>query len=110
MRAQTLLSAAVLLVLASGDALAITRLQTATASCDRVRSLLQSEGAAILRWRSDRRPDLPRYGRFVSSSRFCMAGEGAFAAFVPTADDTSCQVYECRKIDFDDEIIEIPQR
>ncbi|HEV7251761.1 MAG TPA: hypothetical protein VGN97_01480 [Mesorhizobium sp.] len=102
--------AAFALLIAPAEALAITQLQTPTASCEQVQSLLEVEGAAILRWRSARRPDLPRYDRFVSSSRFCTPGEGAFAAFVPTADDPNCQVYECRKIEFDDPILQIPQR
>lgn len=91
------------------EAFAISQLQTGTASCERVQALLQSDGAAILRWRSATRPDLPRYGRFVSSSRFCTPGEGAFAAFVPTADDPTCQVFKCDKIDFDDTITRVPR-
>lgn len=102
--------AALALLIAPAQASAITQLQTQAASCAQVQSLLDAEGAAILRWRSARRPDLPRYDRFVSSSRFCTPGEGAFAAFVPTADDPNCQVYECRKIEFDDPIIQIPLR
>jgi hypothetical protein len=110
MRAKAWFSAILLACLLPVEAGAIAQLQTASASCERVQALLEAEGAMILRWRSTRRPELPRYGRFVSSSRFCTPGEGAFAAFVPAADTRSCQVYQCRKIEFDDPIIQIPLR
>jgi len=85
--------------LASTPASAISRYQTSAMECSQVRAVLRQEGAAILRWTSQRNRGLPLYGRYVSDGRFCEFGEIATFASVPTRDDRSCQVRKCIRPD-----------
>jgi len=95
----------VLVILASlllaTEAQAISRHQTERMDCADVRATLQREGAAILRWTSKRTAGLPLYGRYVSDRRFCDGDEYAAPASVPAADTPSCQVRQCKRIEFD---------
>ena len=58
-----------------------------------------NEGAVILRYRSPR--GLPLYDRYVASVRFCEQGDVRRRAFVPSADRQSCQVYKCKRPDYE---------
>jgi hypothetical protein len=87
--------------LVAGNAHAISRYNSQSMSCAEVRGTLQSEGAAIMRYRSAR-SGLPLYGRYVYTTFYCAAGEYAERKFIPTADDPSCPVRECEHYDFDD--------
>nr|HMQ58374.1 hypothetical protein [Rhizobiaceae bacterium] len=59
------------------------------------------EGAAILRYRSKRDPSLPLYDRYVANSAYCSFGEYAAPAIVPSADQKSCRLRKCERIEFD---------
>lgn len=93
------LLALVALGMACGEASAISRYQTMRMACDDVQAVLRQEGAAILRWRSQRNSSLPIYGRYVSDRRFCEYGEVTRFASVPTRDDPSCGVRKCVRPD-----------
>lgn len=86
------------------DAWAISRYDVGKMSCQKVQSILQREGAAILRYRSKRNPSLTLYDRYVRDSRFCNVGEWATWSSVPVAGGESCRVLKCEEIDpfFDD--------
>lgn len=83
-----------------GESAAINRYQTTSMSCAKIKAILNSEGAAILRWQSTRNPGLPLYGRYVKSRQFCEQSEVTEYASVPTADTKSCSVRKCVTIDF----------
>ena len=88
-----------LMVIAT-DASAISRYDIDNMSCDRVHAIIQSEGAAILRYRG--RSGLTLYDRYVSSSRYCQGGETTDSVSVPTADSRSCLVERCVEIEIPD--------
>lgn len=81
---------------------AISRYNAWTMSCGEAKSLIRSQGAVILRYRSARNPSLSLYDRFVSDGRFCQAGEQTEPASVATADTNSCPVRKCVQIEYDD--------
>lgn len=89
---------AVALTLVSADAYAITRYDVQAMSCERAQSVVDSQGAAILRHSSAR--GLPLYDRYVADGRFCDSGEYAKAALVPTRDTASCPVFICEPRSF----------
>jgi hypothetical protein len=93
---------AVCLCLVAAEAQAISRHDPTRMSCDQVQATVAQEGAAILRYRSTRTPGLPRYDRYVADSRFCDMDEVRARAYVPSADDSSCPVYRCKRVEFDD--------
>ena len=64
-----------------------------------VSKTLQSEGTAILQWRSTRDPSLPLYGRFVANRRYCQPEQVAETTFVPSRDAKSCLVRKCVNFD-----------
>ncbi len=80
---------------------AISRYNSASMSCAQVRAVVRSEGAVILRWRSDR--GIQRYGRFVAHDGFCPSSESAQISYIPTADRASCPVYERKQYSPDDD-------
>jgi hypothetical protein len=87
------------LSLLAAEASAINRYQTPGMSCAKIKAILNNEGAAILRWQSNRNPGLPLYGRFVKNRQFCDRDEAAEYASVPAADTKSCSVRKCVPID-----------
>ena len=94
---------AMCLSLVSLQAHAISRYNSTSMTCSQVKARLQSEGAAILRWRSKGNPSLPLYGRFVANGRYCESGTRAKTSYVPTSDRKSCPVLECRYYDPEDD-------
>ena len=92
------------LVLMASQAEAISRYNSTSMSCDRIRATVRNEGAVILRWQG--RSGAPRFGRFVADGRFCSGGERAEISYVPSADRKSCPVRECKYFDpYDDGVI-----
>lgn len=83
------------LLLVAADASAISRHNIAGMTCAKVQAVVQSEGAAILNYRSARNPALPLYDRFVSDRSYCGPAEIANRTSVPTADRKSCPVRNC---------------
>jgi hypothetical protein len=82
------------LVLTAAQASAISRYDIGNMSCSKVQATIQSEGAAILRYRSPR-TGTTLHNRFVSNRRYCGSGEAAIRASVPTSDRASCPVSKC---------------
>ena len=97
-----LIMAAGLALLAS-EAQAISRYNSTSMSCERVKAVVRAEGAVILRWRGN--SGIQRYGRFVANGRFCSSSERAETSYVPSSDRKSCAVRECKYWDPDDDII-----
>jgi hypothetical protein len=88
------------MLLAAGDASAISRYDISNMSCAKVQGLVQSQGAVILRYRSARVPGLPLYDRYVRDSSYCDPSQFATRAGVPTADTDYCPVARCIEKDF----------
>jgi hypothetical protein len=84
-----------ILLAAAADASAISRYDIGSMSCARVKGIIQSEGAAILRYRSQHNPALTLYDRFVADGRYCQSGEIATRTGVPTADSNYCPLRKC---------------
>lgn len=89
------------LVLVAADALAISRYNIDNMSCARVQAIIQSEGAAILRYRS-KRTGVTLYDRYVRDRRYCQSSEITDYATVPTADRAACPVQNCIENEFFD--------
>src|SRR5262245_36282303 len=96
-----LIAMAVLLV--PFEAQAISRYNSTSMSCNKVKATVRREGAVILRWQG--RSGVPRYGRFVAHNGFCDSGMRAEWSYVPSSDRKSCAVYECKYWDPDDDFI-----
>ncbi|MGL4404470.1 MAG: hypothetical protein ACRCT6_01810, partial [Notoacmeibacter sp.] len=60
---------------------------------------LVTNGAAILRYPSTRKPGLTLFDRYVADSRFCQIDEIGKWASVPAKDVQSCRVISCEKFD-----------
>jgi hypothetical protein len=100
-----ILLASLELLMAAAPAGAISRYNAWTMSCGEAKSIIASEGAVILRFRSLMNPSIPRYGRFVDHTGFCTPGELAEYSYIPTADVRSCPVLECKDVDYDDDFL-----
>jgi hypothetical protein len=92
---------AVAIALLPLEAQAISRYNSTSMSCAKVRAIVRSEGAVIMRWRSSR--GVQRYGRFVAHDGFCPSAEIAEWSYIPSADRSSCPVYECKQYSPEDE-------
>ena len=91
------------LLLLGAPAHAISRYNSQSMTCADVQRTVQREGAAILRYSSKRNPSLTLYDRYVADGRFCAVGEAATNAWVPTKDNPSCFVRNCKSFDLDDD-------
>lgn len=98
----TIMAAAALALLVT-EAQAISRYNSTSMTCDRIKATVRAEGAVILRWKS--KNGIQRYGRFVADGRFCSWSERAEISYVPAKDRRSCPVRECKYYDpYDDYI------
>ena len=79
----------------TGPAFAIERINTPQTSCAAIQSVIQRDGAAILRYPSERVANYTLYDRYVAGDRFCRRDERAEPASVPSADGASCRVLLC---------------
>ncbi len=95
-------------LLAATPALAISRYNSQTISCDRARAAIHNEGAVILRYPSTRVRGMTLYDRYVRNSRMCDANEYAEWTTVPTKDNPKCRVLNCQNIDNLDGMLFIP--
>jgi hypothetical protein len=84
-----------ILLAAAADASAISRHDIDGMSCAKVKGIIQSEGAAILRYHSQHNPALTLFDRYVKDGRYCQSGEVATRAGVPTADSNYCPLRNC---------------
>lgn len=90
------LFATLVLSLTAVQAHAISRYNISGMSCGHVRDIVRTEGAAILRYPSQRNPSLTLYDRYVAHGGYCQANEAAVSAWVPTADTDQCPVLKCQ--------------
>ncbi len=86
------------------EAQAISRYTSTSMSCGEVQATVRRDGAALLRYRSERNPSILRYDRYVADRRFCKSDESAETVFVPTA-DRSCPVRRCERVDPEDRFL-----
>lgn len=103
--AMKMVLAALALMLLASNAFAIQRYTSTSMSCGEVRAIIDRDGAALMRYASKRVPGLQLYGRYVANEGFCEAGEYADRVSIPSADDRSCPVRECKRIDYGDDFI-----
>ena len=68
-----------------------------------VQTIVQQQGAAILRYPSKRVQGMALYDRYVANSGWCEPGEWAKPGWVPTADRAKCPVRHCEDIDYWDD-------
>lgn len=83
------------LLLATGEAQAITRYTSTAMSCAAIHSRINAEGAVILRW--TQAPNIQRYNRFVASTDQCYGTQVAVPTTVPAADTPNCHVNICKQ-------------
>jgi hypothetical protein len=76
-------------------AFAIERINTPQTDCAAIQSIIQRDGAAILRYPSERVANYTLYDRYVTGDRFCRRDERAEPASVPSADRARCRVLLC---------------
>lgn len=97
------------LVLAASPALAISRYNSPTMTCQSIRSAIHNQGAVILRYPSKKVSGLPLYDRYVRNSNFCDATDYAEWISVPSKDNPRCQVLNCQSIDNLDGMFIVPR-
>ncbi len=83
------------LSLAASSAFAVSRYEITNVTCETVQALIRAEGSVILVYRSTGILGLPIYDRYVQGQQYCMSGEVARGAGVPTADKKYCPVRKC---------------
>jgi len=88
-----LVAAAISLV--ASNAFAVSRYEITNVTCETVQALIKAEGSVILVYRSTGILGLPIYDRYVLGQQFCMNGEVARGAGVPTVDKKYCPVRKC---------------
>lgn len=86
---------AIALTAAAGPALAISRYNATSMTCEAARAAIRSEGAVILRYPSTRVAGMTLYDRYVLDSDYCDDSEYAERAYVPTRDQRRCPVLAC---------------
>jgi hypothetical protein len=88
-----LVAAAISLV--ASNAFAVSRYEITNVTCETVQALIKAEGSVILVYRSTGILGLPIYDRYVLGQQYCMGGEVARGAGVPTVDKKYCPVRKC---------------
>ena len=78
----------------SGQAQAISRYNSTALSCGKIHGILDSEGAAILRYPSKRNASVTLYDRYVRSEMQCGSHEILEPVTIPSASG-QCQVLHC---------------
>ena len=68
------LALAILISMLATESLAISRYEVGNKSCGELHAIVRRDGAAILRWRSQRTGN-PLYERFVRNWNYCPAGQ-----------------------------------
>jgi hypothetical protein len=91
-----------LLVISCVQALAESKHDVSSMTCPRVQAILDAEGSATLRYRSQRNPSLVLYDRYVASRRYCGLKMDTLASTVYVASGQPCRVSKCVRIQSDD--------
>ena len=81
----------------AGESFAISRYDISNKSCNELRAIVGRDGAAILRWRSQR-TGIPLYERFVRNMAYCPPGQITDTSSVPAADG-NCSLPKCVEIE-----------
>ena len=81
----------------ASESFAVARYDTSNKSCSELRAIVRRDGAAILRWRSQR-TGIPLYERFVRNMAYCPAGQITDSSSVPAADG-SCSLPKCIELE-----------
>lgn len=97
---------ALIIALTVSPALAISRYNPKTLTCESAQAAIHDQGAVIYRYTSPR--GLPLYDRYVRNSRYCEGNEYADWTSIPTKDNPKCQVLNCQKRDNIDDRLFIP--
>lgn len=84
-----------MLALAASTAHAASRFEITNETCETVQAFLETEGSAILVYRSRGFLGLPIYDLYVQGQQFCNVGEVSRGTGVPTADKEYCPVRKC---------------
>jgi hypothetical protein len=87
--------ASVALVVAVSPALAISRYNSESMSCQAAQDIVQREGAVILRYPSRQVPGLELFDRYVANTAYCDADRYAKQEYIPTSDTRHCIVLAC---------------
>jgi hypothetical protein len=74
---------------------ALSRYDSTKLTCAQVQSIINREGAAIMRYPSTRVRGMVLYDRFVSNFQQCAIGEYSVIRYIPTADKEDCFVLSC---------------
>ena len=94
-RLATYLTASAVLVATAFPAAAINRYNSESLGCGEIRSIIASEGAAILRYPSSRKPSLTLYDRYVQNGSYCASHEVIERVRIPSANANGCMVNHC---------------
>ena len=79
---------------------AISRYNSESLTCARVHAIIDSQGAAIMRYPSKFNPTLTLYDRYVKDDRYCVSQTYAQLVTIPTADMANCPVYRCAQLTY----------
>ncbi len=90
---------ALLAISSASPALAISRYNSLSLTCDAARQKVINEGAAVLRYPSTRVQGMTLYDRYVTRNEQCDAHEYAERSYVPTRDNPRCPVLNCQTYD-----------
>ena len=91
----------VLVLVTASQANAISRYNSLSFTCAKIRQVISSEGAVILRYPGKFNPGIVLHDRFVNNVRWCQMDEYTAIKSVPTSDNRSCRLRYCKIIDFD---------
>lgn len=87
--------AALALICLASPALAISRYNSLEKSCEAVHQVINSEKSVLLRYPS-RSGNIVLYDRYVTDTNQCGANFYAAETYVPTKDNPSCRVHNCK--------------
>jgi hypothetical protein len=89
------LLAIVIAMIAFSSAGATSRYSALQLSCDEIKSIIRSEGAAIFRYPSPRRKGLTLYDRYVRNDSYCASHQSTEKVYIPSANADQCLVQRC---------------
>lgn len=84
------------LVAAASPALAISRYNSLSMTCEQARNAVRREGAVIFRYPSKRAKGMTLYDRYVVDGNFCDIERYAEWVNIPTRNDPTCPVLNCQ--------------
>lgn len=85
-------------MLVASPALAISRYNSPSMTCEAARAAVLSQRAVILRYPSKRVSGMTLYDRYVRDNNQCDPHQYAGRAYVPTRDNPRCPVLSCQPL------------